>query len=67
MHLPNFRSSATITPTTIRLRSEEKPMDARTIDTPLLERLYRQMQRVRRFDQRPNPSSITITAPRART
>src|SRR5690606_11548858 len=27
-------------------------MDAQTIDTPLLERLYQQMQRVRRFDQR---------------
>ena len=27
-------------------------MDAQTIETPLLERLYQQMQRVRRFDQR---------------
>jgi len=27
-------------------------MDAQTIDTPLLERLYQEMQRVRRFDQR---------------
>ncbi len=27
-------------------------MDAQTIDTPLLEHLYQQMQRVRRFDQR---------------